>query len=160
MYTYTCIYICLYIYIYVYICICICTYMCICTNTYMYIYICIYTYAYICMHISIWTPKGQEDVLDFRIVDTSGNAVYAVTHEFFTSPSALFVLVWRLQQTSNHDLDEVCVPLWVGARTNIDTCIYIDDVCVHVCVRVFLCIYMHMHVYMCTYICIYIYVYK
>ena len=146
----------MYTYEYIYVHICVYVHIRIC----IYIYIYIYTYTYIYMYISIWTPKGQEDVLDFRIVDTSGNAVYAVTHEFFTSPSALFVLVWRLQQTSNHDLDEVCVPLWVCARTNIDTCIYIDDVCVHVCVRVFLCIYMHMHVYMCTYICIYIYVYK
>ena len=50
---------------------------------------------------------GQEDVLDFRVVDTSGHVVYSVTHEFFTSPSSLFLLVWRLEQPQNRDDEEV-----------------------------------------------------
>jgi len=57
--------------------------------------------------LSIWTPEGQEEVLDFRVVDTSGNEVYAVSHEFFTAPSSLFVFVWRLEQPRNRDDDEI-----------------------------------------------------
>ena len=48
--------------------------------------------------LSSWTPEGQEDVLDIRFVDTSGHLEYAVTHEFFTAPSSVFLFVWRLEQ--------------------------------------------------------------
>lgn len=57
--------------------------------------------------LSIWTPEGQEDVLDIRVVDTSGNSVYSVTHEFFTAQSSLFLFVWRLEQPRNRDEDEL-----------------------------------------------------
>ena len=57
--------------------------------------------------LSIWTPEGQTDVLDIRVVDTSGNSVYSVTHEFFTAQSSLFLFVWRLEQLRNRDEDEV-----------------------------------------------------
>jgi len=57
--------------------------------------------------LTIWTPEGQQEVLDFRVVDTSGNDIYAMTHEFFTAQSSLFLLVWRLEPPRNRDQDEI-----------------------------------------------------
>ena len=66
--------------------------------------------------MSFWTPEGQEGVLEIRVVDTSGSIVYAITHEFFTAASSIFLFVWRLEKQNNRDDEEM--------RKSLDAIVY------------------------------------
>lgn len=46
--------------------------------------------------LSMWTPAGQENKLNMKVVDLSGRAVYTITHEFFFSRAAVYLFVWRV----------------------------------------------------------------
>ena len=62
-------------------------------------------YPTIAPDLRVWTPLPN--ILDFKVVDTSGSQFYAVTHEFFTSPSSLFLFVWRLENPTSSSRENI-----------------------------------------------------